>query len=43
MFRLRILREEPHTQKTAEAVIGLGVDNGTREQQSQMDLDEAKE
>ncbi|KAK2855637.1 hypothetical protein FQN49_004995 [Arthroderma sp. PD_2] len=27
--RLRVLRDEPHTQKTAEAAIGLGVvDNG---------------
>ncbi|EGD93506.1 C2H2 finger domain-containing protein [Trichophyton tonsurans CBS 112818] len=28
--RLRMLLHEPHTQKTAEAAIGLGVDNGTK-------------
>lgn len=25
-----MLLHEPHTQKTAEAAIGLGVDNGTK-------------
>ncbi|KAJ5777689.1 Zinc finger protein bud20 [Penicillium odoratum] len=30
--RVRILKEEPHSQKIAEAVIGLGVDNGKRPQ-----------
>jgi bud site selection protein 20 len=40
--RVRILKDEPHTQKTAEAVVGLGVDNGKREQ-TMMDMDEAKE
>ncbi|EEH22292.1 hypothetical protein PABG_04503 [Paracoccidioides brasiliensis Pb03] len=29
--RLRILKEEPHSQKIAEAAIGLGTDNWTRE------------
>jgi len=28
--RIRLLREEPHTQKIAEAAVGLGTDNGTR-------------
>lgn len=38
--RLRILKEEPHTQRIAEAAIGLGVDNGTRtRQQAGMDMD----
>ncbi|KAL1988405.1 hypothetical protein VTN96DRAFT_10088 [Rasamsonia emersonii] len=41
--RLRILREEPHTQRTAEAAVGLGVDNGTRGQQTaSMEMDEPK-
>ncbi|PGH00323.1 hypothetical protein AJ79_08254 [Helicocarpus griseus UAMH5409] len=31
--RLRILKEEPHSQKIAEAAIGLGTDNGTRQAQ----------
>ncbi|KAL1956198.1 hypothetical protein VTO42DRAFT_7545 [Malbranchea cinnamomea] len=29
--RLRLLREEPHSQKIAEAAIGLTTDNGKRE------------
>ncbi|KAL1989864.1 hypothetical protein VTN49DRAFT_7061 [Thermomyces lanuginosus] len=38
--RLRLLKEEPHTQRIAEAAIGLGVDNGTRtRQQTGMDMD----
>lgn len=42
-YRLRILREEPHTQRTAEAAVGLGVDNGTRAQQTaSMEMDEPK-
>ncbi|KAK2734799.1 Bud site selection protein 20 [Myotisia sp. PD_48] len=28
--RIRLLREEPHSQKIAEAAVGIGVDNGTR-------------
>jgi hypothetical protein len=32
-FRLRILREEPHSQQLAERAIGLGlIDNGKREE-----------
>lgn len=32
-FRLRILRDEPHSQLLAERAIGLGfVDNGKREE-----------
>jgi len=27
--RIRLLREEPHSQKIAEAAVGLGTDNGT--------------
>lgn len=27
--RIRLLREEPHSQKLAEAAVGLGTDNGT--------------
>ncbi|KAF9885182.1 Bud site selection protein 20 [Aspergillus nanangensis] len=30
--RVRLLREEPYTQKSAEAAIGLGTDNGVRQQ-----------
>lgn len=29
-LRLRLLREEPHSQKAAEAAVGLGTDNGVR-------------
>ncbi|KAI2816868.1 hypothetical protein CBS115989_6492 [Aspergillus niger] len=32
--RLRILREEAHTQKAAEAAVGLGTDNGVRSQET---------
>ncbi|KAK2757714.1 Bud site selection protein 20 [Arachnomyces sp. PD_36] len=28
--RIRMLKEEPHSQKMAEAAVGLGVDNGER-------------
>ncbi|RAL09667.1 putative C2H2 finger domain protein [Aspergillus homomorphus CBS 101889] len=31
--RLRILREEAHSQKAAEAAVGLGTDNGVRVQE----------
>lgn len=37
--RLRILKEDVHTHKTAEQAVGLGVDNGKREQ-TLMDTDE---
>jgi len=38
--RLRILRVDPHTQRTAEAAVGLGVDNGRQNlQTSNMDMD----
>ncbi|KAL2841798.1 putative C2H2 finger domain protein [Aspergillus pseudodeflectus] len=30
--RLRLLKEEPHSQKLAEAAVGLGTDNGVRSQ-----------
>ena len=38
--RLRILREEPHTQKTAEAAVGLGTDNGKRSQESELAMED---
>jgi bud site selection protein 20 len=42
--RLRILREDPQTQQTAEAAVGLGVDNGKRDlQTSNMDVDAINE
>ncbi|PYH84223.1 putative C2H2 finger domain protein [Aspergillus aculeatinus CBS 121060] len=31
--RLRIIREEAHSQKAAEAAVGLGTDNGVRAQE----------
>ena len=31
LLRLRFLREEPYTQKEAEAAVGLRTDNGQRE------------
>ncbi|KLJ12522.1 hypothetical protein EMPG_12438 [Blastomyces silverae] len=39
--RVRILKEEPHSQKLAEAAIGLGTDNGTRDVQA-MDVVESE-
>jgi len=36
--RIRLLREEPHTQKVAEAAVGLGTDNGRQEKSSTMDI-----
>ncbi|KAJ5935005.1 Zinc finger protein bud20 [Penicillium verhagenii] len=36
--RLRILKEEPHSQKIAEAVVGLGVEN-FRPQKEQKDIE----
>jgi bud site selection protein 20 len=41
--RLRLLREDPHTQRTAETAVGLGVDNGKPEQTSNMELDATEE
>ncbi|OCK78566.1 hypothetical protein K432DRAFT_331856 [Lepidopterella palustris CBS 459.81] len=38
--RVRQLREEPHTQKEAEAAVGLGTDNGKRTT-TVMDIDDA--
>ncbi|PGH26598.1 hypothetical protein AJ80_01727 [Polytolypa hystricis UAMH7299] len=38
--RLRLLKEEPHSQKVAEAAVGLGTDNGKREQVA-MDISES--
>ncbi|THC98840.1 hypothetical protein EYZ11_001687 [Aspergillus tanneri] len=38
--RLRILREEPHTQKLAEAVVGLRTDNGERSKEPEVDMEE---
>lgn len=39
--RIRLLREEPHTQKVAEAAVGLATDNGTRSQESAvMEMDD---
>ncbi|KAK2746253.1 Bud site selection protein 20 [Onygenales sp. PD_40] len=32
--RVRLLREEPHSQKIAEAAVGQGVDNGKRQEQA---------
>ncbi|KAL5337919.1 hypothetical protein BJX70DRAFT_368032 [Aspergillus crustosus] len=32
--RVRLLREEPHSQKLAEAAIGLTTDNGVRSQET---------
>ncbi|KAF2663593.1 hypothetical protein BT63DRAFT_122520 [Microthyrium microscopicum] len=38
--RVKQLKEEPHTQKEAEAAIGLGVDNGKRmAQQTAMEME----
>ncbi|EYE91033.1 putative C2H2 finger domain protein [Aspergillus glaucus CBS 516.65] len=38
--RLRLLREDPHTQKAAEAAVGLGTDNGKRPQESEIAMEE---
>lgn len=35
--RIRMLREEPHSQKAAEAAVGLGTDNGKRSEKAQED------
>ncbi|KAI1930453.1 hypothetical protein LOZ66_002560 [Ophidiomyces ophidiicola] len=39
--RVRLLKEEPHTQKVAEAAVGLTTDNGTRNNDTVMDLTES--
>lgn len=39
-FRLRLLREDPHTQKTAEAAVGLGTDNGKRSQDAELAMED---
>lgn len=39
-YRLRLLREDPHTQKAAEAAVGLGTDNGKRPQESEIAMEE---
>ncbi|BCR83122.1 putative C2H2 finger domain protein [Aspergillus chevalieri] len=38
--RLRLLREDPHTQKMAEAAVGLGTDNGKRPQESEIAMED---
>lgn len=32
-----MLREEPHSQKAAEAAVGIGIDNGKREEKKAQD------
>jgi len=41
--RIRLLREEPYTQKVAEAAVGLGTDKGRHEKSSAMDITEANQ
>jgi bud site selection protein 20 len=38
--RLRLLREDPHTQKIAEAAVGLGTDNGKRPQEFEIAMED---
>lgn len=39
-YSVRMLKEEPHSQKEAEAAVGLATDNGKeRQTQSKMDTD----
>jgi bud site selection protein 20 len=42
-FRIRLLREEPHTQKIAEAAVGLRTDNGGHEESSAIELPETNQ
>jgi bud site selection protein 20 len=35
-----MLREEPHSQKIAEAAVGLGTDNGLRQQETVVDMED---
>ncbi|KAF2814252.1 uncharacterized protein BDZ99DRAFT_495771 [Mytilinidion resinicola] len=37
--RVKALREEPHTQKAAEAAVGIGTDNGKRTNTTLMEID----
>ncbi|PLN77325.1 C2H2 finger domain protein [Aspergillus taichungensis] len=37
--RVKILREEPHTQKTADAAVGMRTDNGVRTQETVVDME----
>lgn len=39
-YRIRLLREEPYTQKTAEAAVGLGTDNGKRSQENELAMED---
>ena len=36
-----MLKEEAHSQKAADAAVGLGVDNGRVQQVERMDVEEA--
>ncbi|KAH8435349.1 putative C2H2 finger domain protein [Aspergillus melleus] len=38
--RVKILREEPHTQKLSDAAVGLRHDNGQRSQETVVDMEE---
>ena len=39
--RVRLLKEEPHSQRTAEEAVGLGIENGSRTATA-MEIDEEK-
>jgi bud site selection protein 20 len=39
--RVRMLKEEAHSQKAADAAVGLGVDNGRLGQMERMDVEES--
>lgn len=38
--RLRLLKEEPHSQKLAEAAVGLGTDNGKRPEEDIVEMED---
>ncbi|KAJ5082928.1 Zinc finger protein bud20 [Penicillium argentinense] len=38
--RVRILKEEPHSQRLAEAAVGLGVDNGKPPGEEKMEMED---
>ncbi|PYH94709.1 hypothetical protein BO71DRAFT_398649 [Aspergillus ellipticus CBS 707.79] len=38
--RVRILREEAHSQKAAEAAVGLGTDNGVRSKDAVVEMED---
>lgn len=38
--RLRLLKEEPHSQKLAEAAVGLGTDNGKRPEEDIAEMED---